>query len=86
MSKKDFAKTLRIVRKIHRTTGALLFIFFLLLQLQAYCLDGKRIEKTLFQKHYHQNYLTGYQDLYQESNLMILIAVLSHIKLMLLNH
>ena len=42
MLKKDFAKTLRIVRKIHRTTGALLFVFFFVIAITGLLLGWKK--------------------------------------------
>ena len=42
MPKKDFAKTLRIVRKIHRTTGALLFTFFFIIAITGLLLGWKK--------------------------------------------
>ncbi len=43
MPKKDFAKTLRIVRKIHRTTGVFLFIFFFIIGITGLLLGWKKI-------------------------------------------
>ena len=42
MPKKDFAKTLRIVRKIHRTIGALLFTFFFIIAITGLLLGWKK--------------------------------------------
>lgn len=40
--KKKYAKTIRIVRKIHRTTGALLFTFFFLIAITGLLLGWKK--------------------------------------------
>ena len=40
--KKDYAKTLRVFRKIHRTTGALLFIFFFIIAVSGLSLGWKK--------------------------------------------
>ena len=41
-SKKDYAKTLRIVRKIHRTAGILLFSFFVIVAITGLLLGWKK--------------------------------------------
>ena len=41
-SKKNHAKTLRIVRKIHRTTGVLLFVFFFIIGITGLILGWKK--------------------------------------------
>ena len=41
-SKKDYAKTLRTVRKIHRTAGALLFSFFIVIAITGLLLGWKK--------------------------------------------
>ena len=41
-TKKDYAKTLRIFRKIHRTAGALLFIFFFIIAVTGLSLGWKK--------------------------------------------
>tara|TARA_Y100000590_G_scaffold370008_1_gene431591 strand:+ start:326 stop:892 length:567 start_codon:yes stop_codon:yes gene_type:complete len=40
--KKDYANSLRIVRKIHRTTGALLFSFFFIIAITGFLLGWKK--------------------------------------------
>ena len=40
--RKNQAKILRIVRKIHRTTGALLFVFFFLISVTGFLLGIKK--------------------------------------------
>ena len=40
--RKKYAKTIRVVRKIHRTTGALLFTFFFLIAISGLILGWKK--------------------------------------------
>ena len=46
-TKNVYTKTLRIVRKIHRTMGALLFIFFFIISITAFLLGWKKNSKGL---------------------------------------
>jgi hypothetical protein len=52
--KKNFTRNLRIVRKVHRTMGALLFIFFLIISITAFLLGWKKNSNGLILPESHE--------------------------------
>jgi len=47
-NKQQQAKILRLFRKIHRTTGALLFVFFFIVSITGFLLGWKKITGGFF--------------------------------------
>ena len=59
--KKKYAKTLRIVRKIHRTMGALLFIFFFIIAITGLLLGWKKNSNGIILPNSYQGTSTNLQ-------------------------